>query len=569
MKFTFLLIVCFFLFSTTNSQTKQDSLLLKIKSLPNNKELVDTYLQLGREYENTNLETAFLWVDKAQNLSKKLEYKKGIFNALREKGIMHYYHKKPDSALVYFNKIFTENLAEIAKDSANVYSNIGNAYEAKGEINKALKFLNLALDIYDNLDSDSGLLSILVNMGNCFYEAGNAEQALKYQEKAYKLAIKIEDTKNIPITILNYSMLVLYVENDTTKVDELLSTLLNNPIIKENPNILAAYYQNMAVYYSQTGNMAKSEENFKLALSVSNNSTFGVDSGIHIGLGQIYHKKGEIDKAINQYYKALGLSSKKSEFKMVYNGLAKIYTVAKQIDSATYYWEKNIKLIEELQKSKTQELMLKSKNNLDIIQKENKIKLLEEEQKFSNLNHKINKYTIAGLITLLGLLSVITFLIIKQKKKQLYLKEVEVKLKKQNLVSLSLQINQKNQVLKDFEDNIIENKNNNIDPTLYKDVKKALRQSLRIDKNWKEFELYFNDLHIGFYDNLKDNFPSLTNSELRICSLAKLRFNLKEISQTLFLSVDSVKSARYRIRKKLNLNTIDDLSDFLNNLKIS
>lgn len=56
------------------------------------------------------------------------------------------------------------------------------------------------------------------------------------------------------------------------------------------------------------------------------------------------------------------------------------------------------------------------------------------------------------------------------------------------------------------------------------------------------------------------------NNKLRICSLAKLRLNLKETSQNQFLSVDSVKSVRYRIRKKLNLHTIDNLSDFLNNI---
>jgi len=71
-------------------------------------------------------------------------------------------------------------------------------------------------------------------------------------------------------------------------------------------------------------------------------------------------------------------------------------------------------------------------------------------------------------------------------------------------------------------------------------------------------------LHEGVYERLKKEHPNLSNNELRICSLAKLRFNLKEIANTLNLSLDSVKSARYRIRKKMNLETSQDLSDYLN-----
>ena len=71
-------------------------------------------------------------------------------------------------------------------------------------------------------------------------------------------------------------------------------------------------------------------------------------------------------------------------------------------------------------------------------------------------------------------------------------------------------------------------------------------------------------MHEGVYERLKKEHPNLSNNELRICSLAKLRFNLKEIANTLNLSLDSVKSARYRIRKKMNLETSQDLSDYLN-----
>jgi len=42
--------------------------------------------------------------------------------------------------------------------------------------------------------------------------------------------------------------------------------------------------------------------------------------------------------------------------------------------------------------------------------------------------------------------------------------------------------------------------------------------------------------------------------------------NIKEVASVLNLSPDSVKNARYRLRKKLNLNSQDDLFEFVNNI---
>jgi len=94
----------------------------------------------------------------------------------------------------------------------------------------------------------------------------------------------------------------------------------------------------------------------------------------------------------------------------------------------------------------------------------------------------------------------------------------------------------------------------------------TLKKSLKLDKDWQQFEIYLNDLHAGFYSNLKAKHPNLTKTELRVCSLSKLRYSLKESAQTLSISPDSVKSARYRVKKKLELTGEQDLSDFLNSL---
>lgn len=548
------------------AQSPRDSLLKVIQTLNENEELADTYYELYKSYEGNDLKMATVWIDKLDVLSKRIGYRKGIFHALKARGKVYYFDKKPDSALVYFNKTFEEDVVLTPLDSADMYNQIGLTYEAKGEIDEAMIYLNRALKIYDRLESDRGLLAILVNMGNSFYEAGNAEQALKYLKESYELALILNDTENIPITLLNYAMLSLYVERDTDKIDQLMAKLKDDPVLQKNPDLLAAYYQNMAVFYTESGMHTEAERYFKLALETAQTYSESVPPGIFMGLAQLHLKRGENNLAKSYYYQALQLATKKSDQKLVYTYLARLHGSENNSDSATVYWEKSLQLMEDIQTDRLQELILESKFNIDLIQKENEIAILQEQQKRNFLQKKIDRNTIVGLVIGIMLLAIIGILIVWQKKKQLHSKEVEIGLKNQNLVNLSLHINKKNQLLKDFEKALAQSGNEANDADVYKAVKKALRKSLRVDEDWKEFELYFNDLYSGFYDKLKHNFPDLTNSELRVCSLAKLRLSLKEIAQILYLSVDSVKSARYRIRKKLNLEPDDDLSDFLNTL---
>ena len=70
-------------------------------------------------------------------------------------------------------------------------------------------------------------------------------------------------------------------------------------------------------------------------------------------------------------------------------------------------------------------------------------------------------------------------------------------------------------------------------------------------------------MHDGFFKDLKQAFPEVSNAELKLCALLRLNMNLKESAKILGIAVDSVKTARYRLRKKLGLKTEDNLVDFL------
>src|SRR5699024_8700294 len=99
------------------------------------------------------------------------------------------------------------------------------------------------------------------------------------------------------------------------------------------------------------------------------------------------------------------------------------------------------------------------------------------------------------------------------------------------------------------------------------DLKHLVDYSFNLDEDWEDFKHYFEEVHTGFFEALKQQAPTLTTSELRLSALVKLNLTIKEIATILNITPDSVKTARYRLRKKLDMNTEDDLSEFMMNVE--
>lgn len=95
---------------------------------------------------------------------------------------------------------------------------------------------------------------------------------------------------------------------------------------------------------------------------------------------------------------------------------------------------------------------------------------------------------------------------------------------------------------------------------------KKLSQNKIGDKYLEIFDVNFERVHANFFRDLKYINNSFTKRELRICALIKMNHTTKEISHILNISARGVETARYRIRKKLNLSSSESLTHFLENL---
>jgi ATP/maltotriose-dependent transcriptional regulator MalT len=89
------------------------------------------------------------------------------------------------------------------------------------------------------------------------------------------------------------------------------------------------------------------------------------------------------------------------------------------------------------------------------------------------------------------------------------------------------------------------------------------KEQIRNENSWSNFQRMFQKLDRKFMDELTKQFPNLSENEIRLCCLMRMNVESNEIVKMLNISKNTLKSARFRIHKKMNLPAGIRLADFL------
>jgi ligand-binding sensor domain-containing protein/DNA-binding CsgD family transcriptional regulator len=145
--------------------------------------------------------------------------------------------------------------------------------------------------------------------------------------------------------------------------------------------------------------------------------------------------------------------------------------------------------------------------------------------------------------------------------------EAEIMLKTKELADTSMQLVERSDALSKVKEELqklYKNTNEN------HDIKKTIHLLNDIEKNsasWEKFAVHFDEINNNFLKTLKSHFPKLTNTDLKVCAYLQLNLASKEIAQLMNITVRGVEISRYRLRKKLGLNTDQSISEFLDQYK--
>jgi len=102
------------------------------------------------------------------------------------------------------------------------------------------------------------------------------------------------------------------------------------------------------------------------------------------------------------------------------------------------------------------------------------------------------------------------------------------------------------------------------------EISSALLQSVKrtfdLDQGRNKILDKLQNVHKAFIFHINQKYPELTNNEEKHCLLIKAGLTYKEIAAIMDVSINGVKIARNRLRKKLDLENETKTSDFIENI---
>ena len=148
--------------------------------------------------------------------------------------------------------------------------------------------------------------------------------------------------------------------------------------------------------------------------------------------------------------------------------------------------------------------------------------------------------------------------------KEKHFKE-EINYRNKQLTTYTLNTIQKNEALKELNLEITKamRRHGKENFAEYRNFLRIIDYSFRKDSEWKNFKLFFEEVHIGFFEKIMRLNSSLTQQDLRHCALIKLNLTIEEAATILAVAPNSVKTARFRLRQKMNIDSQSKLTEYI------
>ena len=94
-------------------------------------------------------------------------------------------------------------------------------------------------------------------------------------------------------------------------------------------------------------------------------------------------------------------------------------------------------------------------------------------------------------------------------------------------------------------------------------IKEKIALLLKSDSINNRFEKQFEEVYPNFFRDLIEKSDRLSQNDLRLCAYLKMNQNTQEIAQMSGVSIRTIESQKYRLKKKLNLSGEENLISFL------
>jgi len=156
----------------------------------------------------------------------------------------------------------------------------------------------------------------------------------------------------------------------------------------------------------------------------------------------------------------------------------------------------------------------------------------------------------------------------KQKILQLRNENMQMQLDKhwQELKHILKNIMKQNDIIQNLRSEISSRDNGEVSEEVREKLQEQIESLTLITENdLFEFSEMFDKIHPGFVSRMMEQFPDLTSSEIRLAMIIRLKLDRQAAAKILCVTEETVRKANFRLRKKLNINGINELYQFILN----
>ncbi len=526
---------------------------------------VEPFIAMGVfYYQNNELSNALNTYNEALVLTEQynLENKRAkLFNYISVVYSRINNHQKSFEYALNALKIFESNKNETGM--AQSYKNMADELYADYNKNtenfpKALRYYQLAIDIFKKQKDYSNWVSTLNNCAVLYMDAKKPKEGLQMLEKAkyifdeHKASISTDAKGDVLADLLtNKGWIYLTgLEKPQDAIGYIKEAIKYcNAKINFEP-VMARNYLNLTVAYIKTNANSLARQACDSAIFKAN-----IAQDIYT-LAESYGNLYYLDSSEGNYALALKHQVKYYALKDSINSNEKVI----QLEAINVKYETEKKDLENAQlKAKTVSrrniiialslLLIASLISLYFYYRTKKLQNTLLKQKAINLENENEALLLDRILDE------------EENKKLKAENELQTRLLTANTISLEQNKNALQSVYENL--NAIKKDSSQEDNNLIRQLKSNIKSNLNFTEDWQSTSQHFEKLHPNFLTHLKNLNPNLTQNDLRHCAYIKLNLNTKEIATILNIDSKSVRINRYRVKKKLGLTEEQDLFDYI------
>ena len=524
-------------------------------------------------------------VDAYNSLNQSLALANHMGDGSVNKGIAHYQLAKLHESIgntvdaVKHFELSIQYFEEVGKviQLSGLHLELGVHFGKRGLYTEALAQFTEALRVTQNIADQDHKQRQLVSIHNDFAMVYNlmGEPGKAYAFALESIAIAGDKDKLKPET-LNTIARIHENKGEIDSAKHYYKMAYEIAIAEQELTSIVEFAKNIAHYFMKHRYPADSAQQYldkALAFASSPDATL-CKSGIYQSLGQFHANVGNLDSALLYTHRALPMyqsSSNHLALSESYLLLSDIHHKLGDADSALAYFQRH---------SAHEDTIYNTSNERKFSNLRVHLETLKEKERIANLNREVRSQRAQMLVG--GAMAALLFTVIlvlwkmqqnEKRTKALALKyselqrlntEEKLRAREEELADHTLHLIKKNRFLDEIED-LAKNSLRSAEGAerLSKKLIQSISRNKTMDRDWEEFSKYFGQVHADFFDKLKERHPKLTGGELRHCALVRMNLSLKESAEILGIDPNSVKVARYRIKKKMNIDESEDLHDYI------